>query len=227
MKHLQLEDSSNVIWIYFGIDFHCKITPPPPPPPPPTHTHTVERQQAIKQALSFPVTYPPPPPLSAVLLCICKTLYDIALASLWNISNWRIRPTWYEFTLVLIFIVKLPPPPPHTHTHTQWKDNRQLNKHSLFLWLNQLFHRSYARIMGEVSFGDIWYILTQCHAKGSRLIMQLINHGRGCPCFILALLKLKKGIYIVISWNNGSAVLTLQNDNQTLCYAVSLNVFIR
>ena len=43
----------------------------------------------------------------------------------------------------------------------------------------------------------------------------------------VALLKLNKGIYIVISWNNGSAVLTLQNDNQTLCYAVSLNVFIR
>ena len=116
-------------------------------------------------------------------------------------------------------IVKLAP--------TEWKDNRQLNIHSLFLWLNQLFHRSYARIMGDVSFGDIWYILSQCHAKGSRLIMQLINHGRGCPCFILALLKLNKGIYIVISWNNGSAVLTLQNDNQTLCYVVSLNVFIR
>ena len=81
-----------------------------------------------------------------------------------------------------------------------------------------IFHRSYARIMGEVSFGDIWYILSQCHAKGSRLIMQLINHGRGCPCFILALLKLNKGIYIIISWNNGSAILALQNDNQTLCY---------
>ena len=108
----------------------------------------------------------------------------------------------------------------HKHTHTQWKDNR----HSLFLWLNKLFHRSYARIMGEVSFGDIWYILSQCHAKGSRLIMQLNNHGRGCTCFILALPKLNKGIYIVMSWNNGSAVLILQNDNQTLCYAVSLNV---
>ena len=35
MKHLQLEDSSNVIWIYLGIDFHCEISPPPPPPPPP------------------------------------------------------------------------------------------------------------------------------------------------------------------------------------------------
>ena len=43
----------------------------------------------------------------------------------------------------------------------------------------------------------------------------------------MALLKLNKGIYIVMSWNNGSAFLTLQNDNQTLCYAVSLNVFIR
>ena len=43
----------------------------------------------------------------------------------------------------------------------------------------------------------------------------------------VALLKLNKVIYIVISWNNGSAVLTLQNDNQTLYYAVSLNVFIR
>ena len=28
MKHLQLEDSSNVIWIYLGIDFYCKISPP-------------------------------------------------------------------------------------------------------------------------------------------------------------------------------------------------------
>ena len=45
MKHLQLEDSSNVIWIYLSIDFQCKISP-----------HRVERQQAIKQTLSFPVT---------------------------------------------------------------------------------------------------------------------------------------------------------------------------
>ena len=139
MKHLQLEDSSNVIWIYLGIGFHCKISPPPP----------------------------------------------------------------------------------------EWKDNRQSNRRSLFLWLNQLFHRSYARIMGEVSFGDIWYILSQCHGKGSRLIMQLNNHCWGCPCFTMALLRLNKGIYIVLSWNNGSAVLTLQNENQTLCCAVSLSVFIR
>ena len=160
MKHLQLEDSSNVIWIYLGIDFHCKITPPPP-----THTHTHKHTRTHTHK--------------------------------------------------------------HTRTHTECKDNRQLNRHSLCLWLNQLFHRLHARIMGEVSFGDIWYISSQCHAKGSRLIMQLFNHGRGCPCFILALLKLNKGIYIVISWNNGSAVVTLQNDNQTICYAVSLNVVIQ
>ena len=45
----------------------------------------------------------------------------------------------------------------------------------------------------------------------------------------MALLKLNKEIYIVISWNNGSAVLTLENDNQTLCSAVSMRFeyFIR